>query len=140
MATEKPTARDVIVDALTARHEELSGEASPRDFDGASQILRALDAAGFVIMPTGGGEEFIERLKAAEDVCVMFAWTQARYVTDRDKAAHELWRRWTAASGNDCSKKRNPHLTDELIAELAAKRDATRAATLRHFFGPEVEG
>lgn len=40
------TTRDVIERALTARHEELSGEASPRDFDGASQILNALLAAG----------------------------------------------------------------------------------------------
>jgi hypothetical protein len=46
----QPTARDVIVDALTARHEELSGEASPRDFDGARQILRALAAAGYRIV------------------------------------------------------------------------------------------
>lgn len=48
---DSKTARDVIVAALTARHEELSGEASPRDFDGARQILRALDAAGFDIVP-----------------------------------------------------------------------------------------
>jgi hypothetical protein len=46
---DSKTARDVIVDALTARHEELSGEASPRDFDGASRILRALGSAGFVV-------------------------------------------------------------------------------------------
>lgn len=50
MTNDSKTARDVIVDALTARHEELSGEASPRDFDGASQILRALDSAGFVVI------------------------------------------------------------------------------------------
>lgn len=48
--SEAKTARDVIVAALTARHEELSGEASPRDFDGASQILKALSAAGFEIL------------------------------------------------------------------------------------------
>lgn len=46
----RPTARDVIVDALTKRHEELSGEASPRDFDGTSQIMRALAAEGFLLI------------------------------------------------------------------------------------------
>lgn len=49
--TSNSTARDVIVDALTTRHEELSGEASPRDFDGARQILRALKDAGYQIVP-----------------------------------------------------------------------------------------
>ncbi|MFC0626122.1 hypothetical protein [Kribbella deserti] len=43
---DRKMARSVIERALTARHEELSGEASPRDFDGASQILNALLAAG----------------------------------------------------------------------------------------------
>lgn len=47
---DSKTARDVIVAALTARHEELSGEASPLDFDGASQILRALEANGFMLL------------------------------------------------------------------------------------------
>ncbi len=47
---DSKTARDVIVAALTARHEELSGEASPLDFDGASQILRALSEAGFAVV------------------------------------------------------------------------------------------
>lgn len=49
MTDPTPTARDVIVAALTARHEELRGEASPRDFDGASQILAALDRAGYTV-------------------------------------------------------------------------------------------
>lgn len=46
----RPNARRVIADALTARHEELHGEASPIDFDGAAQVLRALDEAGFTII------------------------------------------------------------------------------------------
>jgi hypothetical protein len=41
--------RRVLAEALSERHEELSGEASPLDFDGAGRILRALDSAGFVI-------------------------------------------------------------------------------------------
>jgi len=81
-------------------------------------------------------DELEVRLGAAEDLCVMWAWTPTQGSV-RDKAAHELWRTWSEISGNDSSPESNPHLTDELIAELAAKRDATRAATLRHFFGPE---
>lgn len=50
VTNDSKTARDVIVAALTARHEELSGEASPRDFDGARQILRALEADGFMVL------------------------------------------------------------------------------------------
>ena len=60
---DSKTARDVIVDALTARHEELSGEASPRDFDGASQILRALGAAGFVVARRDRGQTYTEPRK-----------------------------------------------------------------------------
>lgn len=70
------------------------------------------------------------RLAAAEDLCVMFAWTVGGRGSDRDKAAHELWKRWVDVSGNDCSREQNPHLTEELITELATKRDATRRATL----------
>lgn len=47
--TDQLTARSVIEQALTKRHEELGGEASPRDFDGTSQILKALEAAGYRI-------------------------------------------------------------------------------------------
>jgi hypothetical protein len=50
-------ARRVIADALTARHEELRGEASPIDFDGASQILRALSTAGFSVLSAGETQE-----------------------------------------------------------------------------------
>jgi hypothetical protein len=81
--------------------------------------------------------ELETRLAVAEDVCVIYAWSPSRTVTDREKAAHELWDRWSHLAGNDCTAKSNPHLTDELIAELAAKRDATRAATLEYYFGPE---
>ena len=63
MTNDSKTARDVIVDALTARHEELSGEASPRDFDGASQILRALGAAGFVVTRRDRAQTYTEPRK-----------------------------------------------------------------------------
>lgn len=57
MTDTTPTARDVIVAALTTRHEELRGEAYPYDFDGAHQILAALGRAGYVV----ARKEAIER-------------------------------------------------------------------------------
>lgn len=89
---------------------------------------------------TMDAEALIERLKAAEDVCVIYGWTgSTSHRSDRDKALHELWRKWHEIAGPDaCDQDRNPHLTDELIAELARKRDATCETTLRHFFGDEA--
>lgn len=85
-------------------------------------------------------ETLIERLKAAEDVCVLYGWSASTaHQSDRDKALQELWNRWHDTAGRDASsRERNPHLTDERIAELARKRDATREATLRRFFGDEA--
>lgn len=75
-------------------------------------------------------ERLEARLRAAEDVCVLFAWSPSRMETAPEKAAHELWSRWVEISGNDCTPEKNPHLTDEYVAELAAKRDEIRARTL----------
>ena len=44
------TARHVIAEALSARREELSGEASPLDHDGARQVLRALEGHGYIVV------------------------------------------------------------------------------------------
>lgn len=74
-----------------------------------------------------------ERLKAAEDLCVMFAWCASRNESPTDKAAHELWVRWTEVSGNSCSQAENPHLSESLITKLALKRDRTRRSVLAHF-------
>lgn len=49
MSTDR-TARYVIAAALMRRHEELSGEASPIDFDGAGQILKALEESHYAIV------------------------------------------------------------------------------------------
>lgn len=46
----KMTPRYVVAAALSKRHEELRGEAYPLDYDGASQVLRALDEGGYVIV------------------------------------------------------------------------------------------
>lgn len=85
-------------------------------------------------------ERLETRLRAAEDVCVLVGWT-GRGSTHHEKALHELWVKWMEVSGNNCTPEANPHLTDEFIAELAAKRDATRARTLAKIRQlPEVEG
>lgn len=74
-------------------------------------------------------ERLEARLRAAEDVCVLFGWMPS-IDSERGKAAFELWKRWADISGNDGTSQSNPHLSDEYIAELAAKRDATRAEML----------
>ena len=48
-------ARYVIAAALSLRNEELSGEASPMDNDGARLVIRELEAHGFAITKTGDG-------------------------------------------------------------------------------------
>lgn len=76
-------------------------------------------------------EELERRLDAAEDVVVMFAWCASRSTeSDRDAAAHELWVRWRELPGTSDSPESNPHLTDDLIANLARKRGAKRSAVL----------
>jgi hypothetical protein len=77
-------------------------------------------------------EELEVRLRLAEHVCLMYGWSPARVDTDREKACHELWRRWTAAVPEaEQSRKATPHLSEDVVRELAAQRDATRATTLR---------
>lgn len=79
---DSKTARDVVVDALTARHEELRGEASPRDFDGASQILNALDAEGYSIVK-------LDPLGTALDP----------YIEDNDHIDHD-----SGTAGDECNR------------------------------------
>jgi hypothetical protein len=72
----------------------------------------------------------LARMEAAEAVCLMFGWTAARMGTDRDKALHELWRHWVQVSGVSLDPEDHPELSDVVIADLARKRDETRASTL----------
>lgn len=70
------------------------------------------------------------RLKDAEDVCFLYGWTVVRFATDRDKACHEMWVRWSDLIP-DAGPGGAPHLTDKVIADLAADRDAKRASLMR---------
>jgi hypothetical protein len=49
------TAWNVIAAALSTRAEELTGEASPLDNDGARLVIRELEAHGYTITKTGHG-------------------------------------------------------------------------------------
>lgn len=79
-------------------------------------------------------DELITRLTLAERACVMFGWTASRQKSDRDKALHELWSAWVDVVP-DTRRMAWPELSDAMVAELAAKRDATRAATLDRIRG-----
>jgi len=76
-----------------------------------------------------------ERLAAAEALCVAFAWSPARSSTDTEKAAHELWRRWSQISGDSCNPQDHPELSPSVIAALARRRDEIRAETLNRLHG-----
>lgn len=45
----------VIADAMAVRREELTGEASPKDYDGARLVLAVLETAGYSITKTDDG-------------------------------------------------------------------------------------
>ena len=82
----------------------------------------------YLNLPDGGSER--ERLEAAERVCVLYGWSALGDGSDRSKALHELWSEWDDLPGTDSSSAGNPELSDERIAELARRRDETRARTL----------
>lgn len=73
------------------------------------------------------------RALVAERVCIMVGWTPGTD-SERSKALHELWAEWLTAyeaAGGSVEPRDHPDLSDERIAELAARRDATRAATMQ---------
>lgn len=74
-----------------------------------------------------------ERLKLAEDACLMFGWSAGPGDSPRSKAATELWMRWAHSPlvpDDFTDPKQHPDLDDEAVERLAAERDATRARTL----------
>lgn len=73
-------------------------------------------------------EQIERRLAAAEDVVVLWSWSAA-LDGERDKAAYMRWRDWLLAGGSSEAKD-NPHLTDKVIARLAAERDEIHRRTI----------
>lgn len=117
--------RAAVIDVLQSvlPHRYVSDETCPN-----CQIMGTLaDALVALTLPLQ------ERLKAAEDVCVMYAWSPVNAIdgTDREKAAYELWRRWMDMPGTSVLPEDHPDLTDQLVSDLARKRDEHRARILR---------
>jgi hypothetical protein len=74
-------------------------------------------------------DELEQRLRMAEDVCVMVGWCGLGH-SDREEAATELWLRWARLVGQDYT---GPDAHPELAgaeAALAAQRGRTRADTI----------
>lgn len=62
--------------------------------------------------------ELEERLKLAEDVCVMIGWTRVHNETAREKAAYELWKRWIHHVGSDFASPQKHRDLDALEREF----------------------
>lgn len=80
-----------------------------------------------------GASTQADRLRLAEQVCLMFGWTGVGGNTDRDKALHELWVEWLRAyeaAGGSTVPIDHPELSDARIEELARRRDEIVARTL----------
>jgi hypothetical protein len=84
-------------------------------------------------------EELIARLTLAERTCLMLGWSAAHMQTDREKAAHECWRRWTEAVPESfMTPEAHPELSDDAIWLMAREREAQRNVTLRRIRGEDV--
>ncbi len=68
-----------------------------------------------------------KRVAAAEDVACLVGWTAHREETVREKALYELWLRWVQLPEVSSNAADWPHLSDEALEPLAARRDAARA-------------
>jgi hypothetical protein len=79
--------------------------------------------------------ELERRLAAAEDVCLMYAWSAPSWrEDDRTLALYQLWQRWVDISGDDL----DPHAHPELVgaeSALAAQRRARIAEVKALVFG-----
>jgi hypothetical protein len=127
---------DALAEALVTTRLDIPHVPGPVGMQGLNESAK--ERARMVAreaLEAAAGPLGLHRLRAAEDVVVMWAWSgtdTGAHASDRRKSTFELWLRWREAGGDD-SPERNAHLTDELVEELAAQRDATRKATLERF-------
>lgn len=70
-------------------------------------------------------DELLQRLAAAERVCVLVGITGASGTTDRDKAKTQAWMEWHRAYGTLAAD-----ISDDEILHLAARRDVIRDNTI----------
>jgi hypothetical protein len=70
------------------------------------------------------------RLEAAEAVCWMFGFGPVNDGSNREKAAHLLWKRWHESQTKAMQKAAIKAWPESLIDEVAAQYDAHRAAML----------
>jgi hypothetical protein len=127
------------VPALLAENERLREltetctcyDGNPANYDGVHADCPVCGAIRAYHETRAELERLTARLKAAEDLCVMYSWSAAHAATKREKAAHELWRRWYGIVGSDfLTADAHPDLSDAMVDLLAAQRDETRARTL----------
>jgi hypothetical protein len=63
----------------------------------------------------------VERVAAAEAVCLMYGWSAVSEATPRQRATHALWKRWVRLVDPDfLTPERHPDLSDEAIARLTS--------------------
>lgn len=84
-------------------------------------------------------DELEQRLRMAEDVCLLFGWcgVGADPAGDRAEALNELWQQWARLVGSEFTEiGAHPDLVGGEAA-LADRRRRTRGETLAKFFGLE---
>jgi hypothetical protein len=60
-----------------------------------------------------------DRLKAAEDVCLLYGWARSRVETEREQACRQAWRLWARMPGVSTEPADHPEWSDQAIADLA---------------------
>ena len=99
----------------------------------AEQLLNHLADAGLLVEPDA---LLRSRLEAAERACVLLGWVAAPGGSERSDAALQAWLDWSHLPGVPRPRPVDPEWA-QLIGELAARRRATREATLARILGQQ---
>lgn len=87
-------------------------------------------------------QRLIERLDAAERVCLLYGWTgntNNLVATDKEEALMQAWMEWRRVVPDGfLDPVQHPGLSDEAIRELAEKRRHNRKLTLEIIRGKEA--
>lgn len=68
-------------------------------------------------------ESLRERLKLAEEVCILFGWLPARHrESEKDRLAHEAWSEWYEYVGAELA---GPRANPRIDAQVTAVEQAT---------------